>query len=70
MGGLLSDPVTSYPAIFGPQAIFGLRWMETYPYALPSILNAIFLAITTGVVFLGLEEVCMHHVRAPFRRPL
>lgn len=57
MGGLLADPAMTLPGLFGEQAIFGFEWLQSYPYALPGILNAIFLATTGAVVFLGLEEV-------------
>jgi hypothetical protein len=57
MGGLLADPETTLPGIFGPTSIFGFRWIQTFPYALPSVLNALFLTITTLIVFFGLEEV-------------
>ncbi|KAI9734171.1 MAG: hypothetical protein M1818_006622 [Claussenomyces sp. TS43310] len=56
MGGLLSEPATSYPTIFGVGSSLGFQWLETYPYALPSIINAIFLFIVTAAVFFGLEE--------------
>jgi hypothetical protein len=57
MGGMLADPITTLPNQFGRQGPLFLSWLETYPYALPSLLNALFLTITTIMVFLGLEEV-------------
>lgn len=57
MGGLLADPAMTLPGLFGDQAAFGFEWLKSYPYALPGILNAIFLATTGVIVFLGLEEV-------------
>lgn len=57
MGGLLADPAATVPDLFGPDGCFGFRWIQNYPYALPSILNALFLTITAYVVFFGLEEV-------------
>jgi hypothetical protein len=57
MGGLLSEPSKTLPGIFGPDAIFGMEVLRTYPYALPGILNALFLTIVTLFVFFGLEEV-------------
>ncbi|KAG0650208.1 Major facilitator superfamily multidrug transporter mfsB [Hyphodiscus hymeniophilus] len=56
MGGLLADPVKTLPGLFGPDAAFRMPWLEKYPYALPGVLNAIFLAITSLVVFFGIEE--------------
>lgn len=57
MGGLLADPAMTLPGLFGDQAAFGFEWLKSYPYALPGILNAVFLATTGVIVFLGLEEV-------------
>lgn len=57
MGGLLADPAMTLPGLFGPQAAFGFKWLESYPYALPGILNTVFLTTTGALVFLGLEEV-------------
>ncbi|KAI9054586.1 hypothetical protein LZ554_001739 [Drepanopeziza brunnea f. sp. 'monogermtubi'] len=56
MGGLLVDPATNLPEMFGPGAFLGFSWVQKYPYALPSVLNALFLTITTCIVFFGLEE--------------
>lgn len=56
MGGLLADPVTTLPGLFGPEAAFGMSWLQKYPYALPGVLNAIFLTTTAAFVFFGLEE--------------
>lgn len=57
MGGLLADPATIMPDIFGPEGCLGFTFLEDYPYALPSLLNAFFLTITTYIVFFCLEEV-------------
>jgi MFS family permease len=56
MGGLLADPAKTLPGWFGPDAIFEMEWIRLYPYALPSVLNAVFLMIAAVAVFLGLEE--------------
>ena len=53
LGGLLSEPTTAYPELFG-----GITWLEKYPFALPNLLGALFLIITLAAVFFGLEEVC------------
>ena len=62
LGGLLSDPVRSYPSTFGENSLFGgengVTWLKRWPYALPNLMSAVFLFISAmGVVF-GLEEVC------------
>lgn len=60
LGGLLADPVGSYPSLFGPSSIFGgkdgVAWMKSYPYALPNITSAIFLLLSALAVILFLEE--------------
>ncbi|GAM84351.1 hypothetical protein ANO11243_023450 [Dothideomycetidae sp. 11243] len=62
IGGLLADPVTSYPGLFGNNSLFGgehgVWWMKKWPYALPNLVTAAFMAIATAVVIFGLEEVC------------
>ncbi|KAI1658734.1 MFS general substrate transporter [Daldinia decipiens] len=55
-GGLLADPATSLPYLFDEGAIWSFGWIQKYPYALPSVLNAATLAITGLVVFFALEE--------------
>ncbi|KXG50691.1 Major facilitator superfamily domain, general substrate transporter [Penicillium griseofulvum] len=60
MGGMLADPVKSYPLLFGPNSSFGgadgVQWLETYPYALPMFANFCFLSLTAALVAYGLEE--------------
>lgn len=56
MGGLLADPAMTLPSLFGEGAIWGFGWIEKFPYALPSILNATMLIITALIAFLALEE--------------
>ncbi|KAF3355475.1 hypothetical protein VDGD_08729 [Verticillium dahliae] len=56
MGGLLADAPTTLPRFFGRDAIFGFRWIQAYPYALPSLLNAVFLTLVSGLLFFCLEE--------------
>lgn len=59
-GGLLADPVKSYPSVFGPGSFFGgkdgVYWMKTWPYALPNLLSAVFLFFSALAVVLFLEE--------------
>lgn len=61
LGGLLAEPATSYPWLFGPGSILGgehgVQWMLKYPYALPNLASACFLISSALVVILGLEEV-------------
>lgn len=61
LGGVLSDPVTQYPGIFGPSSLLGgkdgIWWMQRWPYALPNIISAIFLLSAVIALWLGLEEV-------------
>ena len=60
IGGLLADPVTHYPGLFGANSIFGgpdgVTWMKEFPYALPNLLSASLLLIEAVVVFVGLRE--------------
>ncbi|KAF2641048.1 MFS general substrate transporter [Massarina eburnea CBS 473.64] len=59
-GGLLADPVGSYPSIFGPGSFIGgkngVQWMMKWPYALPNLLSAVFLFLATMSIVLFLEE--------------
>lgn len=61
LGGLLSDPVGSYPKVFGVDSVFGgkegVRWLKHWPYALPNLMSAFFLLISAMGVIFGLEEV-------------
>lgn len=65
MGGLLADPILTLPGLFGEGAIWGFNWIFNYPYALPSLINAITLAITGLIVVLGLEEVHTDNTQCP-----
>ena len=60
LGGLLSDPVTQYPGVFGEGSVLGGKegvwWMKHWPYALPNIASAIFLFAAALMLFLGLDE--------------
>ena len=61
LGGLLADPVGSYPSVFGPGSWLGgedgVGWMKRWPYALPNFVSAIFLGAAAFGVLLGLNEV-------------
>lgn len=54
LGGLLADPVASWPGVFG-----GIGWMERWKYALPNLVSAVFLAGSWVAGFLFLKEVRM-----------
>ncbi|KAL4934259.1 ASST-domain-containing protein [Aspergillus undulatus] len=60
MGGMLSDPVRTYPTLFGPNSSFGgengVQWLMKYPYALPMLANAFSLTFCAVCVGIGLEE--------------
>ncbi|PGH09221.1 hypothetical protein AJ79_05750 [Helicocarpus griseus UAMH5409] len=60
MGGFLADPVTSYPRLFGVNSTFGgstgVQWLIKFPYALPMLLNALFMGSCAVLVWLFLEE--------------
>lgn len=52
LGGLLADPASSYPNVFGNVGIF-----RRLPYALPNFVSAFFLLSAAAAAFLCLEEV-------------
>ncbi|KAJ0108740.1 hypothetical protein J7T55_011230 [Diaporthe amygdali] len=56
IGGWLAAPAMTLPGWFGPGAPFHSSMIEAYPFALPSIMNAVFLFVTFLAVFFGLEE--------------
>lgn len=60
MGGMLADPIRSYPLLFGPNSSFGgeagVQWLERYPYALPMLANFVFLSLCALLVGYGLDE--------------
>ncbi|KXJ95030.1 major facilitator superfamily domain-containing protein [Microdochium bolleyi] len=56
MGGLLADPAANMPGIFGKDAILGFDWVRRYPYAIPSLLNCLFLSLAGWAIILCLEE--------------
>ncbi|KAL1637470.1 hypothetical protein SLS56_000608 [Neofusicoccum ribis] len=60
LGGLLADPVASYPRFFGPGSVFGgkdgVGWMTKWPYALPNLVSAVFLFCSAMAIIFGLEE--------------
>lgn len=52
LGGLLADPASSYPNVFGKVEFF-----RRLPYALPNLVSAFFLFSAATAAFLCLEEV-------------
>jgi MFS family permease len=63
LGGCLAEPVANLPALFGPKGLFnssgnldGVVWALEYPYALPALLNALFLGTSLALAVLGLKE--------------
>ncbi|KAF2623518.1 MFS general substrate transporter [Macroventuria anomochaeta] len=60
LGGVLADPVGSYPSWFGPGSLIGgksgVYWMKRWPYALPNIVSACFLLFSALAVIFFLEE--------------
>ncbi|OQD78402.1 hypothetical protein PENDEC_c001G00005 [Penicillium decumbens] len=63
MGGMLADPVKSFPRLFGPNSSFGgengVQWLEKFPYALPMLANFVFLTSCACLVGYGLEETLL-----------
>jgi hypothetical protein len=61
LGGLLADPIKSYPRIFGSNSLIGGKhgvwWMKHWPYALPNLTSAVFILISAVAVIFGLDEV-------------
>jgi MFS family permease len=61
LGGLLADPVKSYPHVFGSNSLIGGKhgvwWMKHWPYALPNLTSAVFILISALGVIFGLDEV-------------
>ncbi|OCT48853.1 major facilitator superfamily MFS 1 protein [Cladophialophora carrionii] len=59
-GGLLSDPVQNYPALFGENSTFGgahgVSWLTTFPYAPPNLFCALVLFADALLVWMGLRE--------------
>lgn len=56
MGGLLAEPQMTLPRIFGENAPLGFKWLQAYPFTLPSLINALLLSISTLITFFFLEE--------------
>lgn len=57
MGGILADPSKSLPGLFAEGAPFDFEFLHTYPFALPSLINAAIMTVAAALMFLLLEEV-------------
>ena len=57
MGGILANASKTMPGFFGKEALFGFQWIQDYPYALPSLVNAFALILCTLTIWLFLREV-------------
>lgn len=51
MGGLLADPATAYPGVFG-----GVRWMIKWPYLAPNLFSSMIVVINIFLVSIFLNE--------------
>ncbi|KAI5261236.1 MFS general substrate transporter [Aureobasidium subglaciale] len=60
LSGLLADPVTAYPHLFGPNSTFGgaegIAWMKNHPYAAPNLLCSLLLVIEALLCTCFLDE--------------
>ncbi|EEQ29829.1 hypothetical protein McanMca71_007516 [Microsporum canis] len=60
MGGLMADPISNYPSLFGPGSWLGgadgVSWMVKWPFALPNLVTAVFILCSAAAISLGLEE--------------
>ncbi|KFA65903.1 hypothetical protein S40285_02399 [Stachybotrys chlorohalonatus IBT 40285] len=65
MGGMLAEPAKTLPGLFGEDAVFGFQWTRDYPFALPSLINALLLTVATATVFLFLEETLEERKHRP-----
>lgn len=74
LSGFLADPVHSLPSLFGPGSLFGgadgVRWLRSFPYALPNLLCSAVLSTAALGVILGLDETHpqLRHRPEPGRR--
>jgi hypothetical protein len=74
MGGVMADPISTFPGIFGPNTVIGgkdgVAWMRYWPYALPNLFSASFIFVAGVGVILGLDEThqVMRHKPDPGRR--
>ncbi|KAM5445016.1 hypothetical protein MferCBS31731_000475 [Microsporum ferrugineum] len=55
LGGILSDPVGTYPNAFAPGSSLR-QWLERWPYAVPNILNGMSMIVCAVLTAFLLEE--------------
>ncbi|KAI8648386.1 hypothetical protein LRP88_02154 [Fusarium phalaenopsidis] len=60
LSGFLADPIHALSSLFGPGSFLGgvdgVRWMRSFPYALPNLFFAITLGAAALGIILGLDE--------------
>ena len=60
MGGLLADPVGTYPGVFGPNSplggTHGVFWMTKWPYLAPNLASALIVGVNMFLIFFLLHE--------------
>ncbi|KAI1617693.1 major facilitator superfamily domain-containing protein [Exophiala viscosa] len=60
VGGLLADPVTNYPGLFGAESTFGgntgVQWLQRFPYALPNMFCALVMFADAVLIWTSLRE--------------
>lgn len=60
LAGMLADPTVNLPKLFGPNSTFGgpegVKWMETYPYAIANLMSTVLLFAEAILVHYGLQE--------------
>ena len=60
MGGLLADPVGTYPSVFGPGSLLGgtngVSWMIKWPYLAPNLASAFVVGLNMFLIFFLLRE--------------
>lgn len=60
LGGLLADPVATYPSLFGPNTALGgkdgVSWMIKWPYLAPNLASAFIVALNIVGISFWLQE--------------
>jgi MFS family permease len=60
MGGVLANPVDTYPSLFGPESTLGgskgVSWMSTWPYLAPNLASAFLVALNAALIACFLQE--------------
>ncbi|KAJ9665968.1 hypothetical protein H2201_003879 [Coniosporium apollinis] len=67
LGGMLVDPVTSFPALLGPGSVLGgpegVAWMIKHPYAATNMLSATLLFAEAALVYFFLRETLASYAK-------